>query len=300
MALPSIPEEWAEFRKRGEAEDLDLHEILFAYWFNPTWKKYRTDKELEFVDKHFKGLKPGWETYLPGARAAMEDIAKTFGYLPCRGFKEHSTECSETFQTICLEFENIHCPKRLLALDNQDKVYFKNKAEFYREMQLMGVPEVHINFLFQLRSGIIGIKQNQDVFLKFISWELSGKDYVLISGHTGIGKSTAAAKYLMDNAGLWLSSMDIVSRFHHQDKEVDRWKQVINTKCLVVDELGIEKDTAQGLILRILDERINRKTIFTTNLNLDQINEKYSTRFLDRIQSRGDCIFSDGQSIRQK
>jgi len=119
---------------------------------------------------------------------------------------------------------------------------------------------------------------------------------ILFSGETGTGKTFISKSFLKtyilnDNLGLFITSFNLneeLRKYHinfSENKSLDRY---IEPKILVIDDLGTENmfnNITKEYLLQILIERQekNKLTLFTTNLTLNDIKERYNERFLSRL-----------------
>ena len=84
-------------------------------------------------------------------------------------------------------------------------------------------------------------------------------------------------------------------KFNNQRKEQDKY---LNSRILMIDDLGTETPSQSMHIAHILDEREqnNLRTIITTNLTKEDIGARYGQRFLSRVK-RG-ILTKDGKYRR--
>lgn len=139
---------------------------------------------------------------------------------------------------------------------------------------------------FELRS------ENQSAFEAAIAFEAK-TDNMYISGTTGTGKShlaAIAARRLMRGRIITTTQMKVSrqARFNAPTSEDEIIQDLSKVPVLVIDDLGVGKDTefSLSLIYEILQGRYMRRPgglIITSNLTLDQIASKLGD---DRISSR--------------
>lgn len=134
---------------------------------------------------------------------------------------------------------------------------------------------------------------------------------LLIVGPTGVGKSFLAncvAKELIDSihSVIHLDAPTFFKNladyhFGKTDEDMETFS-LYNCDCLIVDDLGAE--LLNSLVVSSLWEciehrRLARKsTVFTTNLTLEEIQEKYNDRTFSRLISDYTYIRLDGDDIR--
>jgi len=117
---------------------------------------------------------------------------------------------------------------------------------------------------------------------------------LILSADKGTGKSTAAATWLYDMA---LEAPTYLKRYWWSGTRIARtngyakeFEKMMESRYMVIDDLGVEYLDKNGNFLQRLDELIDerysnfRKTIITTNLNTQAFKERYGERVADRIR----------------
>lgn len=146
----------------------------------------------------------------------------------------------------------------------------------------------------------------------------NGPTMLVLAGPKGVGKTVAAAYAMMKAEpepppGFRVWPSDKSPRFRHvseiaelglygKDEERKARGEIKNTKCLVVDDVGVEY--LNDAFLALWDSIVNHRygqlgfTIFTTNLTHEQFATRYGARVFDRIRGRGEWFDIDGESLR--
>lgn len=119
---------------------------------------------------------------------------------------------------------------------------------------------------------------------------------ILFSGETGTGKTFIAKSFLKtfvsnNNLGKFYSAYDINNAFlsiHTNFTNEKNLDALVQPDILVIDDLGSESifnNVTKEYLLILLNERQkeNKITLFTTNLTLNDIKNKYNERFLSRL-----------------
>lgn len=144
------------------------------------------------------------------------------------------------------------------------------------------------------------------------------KEYknILMLGKPGVGKTfltNCIAKDLLDkgNSVIYFTSFqmfDTLSKYtfsYDSDEELTGiCEDIFQCDLLIIDDLGTENTNSfvAASLFRVINERdLRRKsTIISTNLSLQEINERYSERSLSRVLGQYDAIRPDIQDIRLK
>ncbi|WP_198589125.1 ATP-binding protein [Mycobacteroides abscessus] len=142
---------------------------------------------------------------------------------------------------------------------------------------------------------------------------------LLLVGTYGTGKSHlsyAATKHLIDEGRscLFLSVPKLLTKIKdtynpnskHSEDELLEYIQFVD--LLVLDDLGAEytnkrNDTdnwAQTKIFEVVDSRAGKHTIYTTNLNSNDLEQKVNERNFSRILDNTEIIKMNGKDYRRK
>jgi len=148
-------------------------------------------------------------------------------------------------------------------------------------------------------------------------WGSSGKGLVL-TGNVGTGK-TMFAKLMISARYKFRTALELVTIWQegggkYNDKFwFDAYRifdgETWNAKLLVIDELGREPlGRCYGIQDEVLDyvicqrytdyQRTGAATIITSNLKMEQIEERYTARVCDRLREMCDVVHFQGQSLR--
>lgn len=137
---------------------------------------------------------------------------------------------------------------------------------------------------------------------------------LLLSGDTGLGKtflSHCIAKALLDtqHTVLYQSSIhlfeDIADAIMNKGQiphSQETYHYLYNCDLLIIDDLGTEYTNSfvSPELYNILNTRMREKksTLISTNLNLDELTERYTTRITTRIIAEYNVFFFYGNNIR--
>lgn len=146
--------------------------------------------------------------------------------------------------------------------------------------------------------------------------ETFNKDYrnLFFYGTVGTGKSFLSgcvAKELLEkgNSVIYFSATDLFERlskstFQYKNKETADvlLQDLYNCDLLIIDDLGTEFTTALSLaeFFSLINERHLRKksTIISTNLSLDDLQDRYKDRIFSRLFTNYNLIKLTGPDIR--
>lgn len=152
-----------------------------------------------------------------------------------------------------------------------------------------------------------------------VDFVAQGKDLYIYSGDVGTGKTTWAAKLLVEyfksmdcrrNPGAYVNVTDLCSRYKNRflseekDPELLDLIQLLREADLVIwDDIGaMEKYTASDktLLFGILDSRINngKSNIYTSNIHPSRLDSKVGIRLADRIARLSIRVGFEGYSHR--
>lgn len=163
----------------------------------------------------------------------------------------------------------------------------------------------------------LGVSPRQLMERTFLRCKRYARDFgpgapsLLFSGGPGLGKtflSACIARSVADNgfsvvydtAGKLFTDFEAV-KFGGDQRDLTR--KYLDCDLLIIDDLGTEMTTqfTQAVLYRVLNDRLleNRATIVSTNLNNDQIRQRYTPPIASRLLGAfHTCLFL-GQDIRQ-
>lgn len=141
------------------------------------------------------------------------------------------------------------------------------------------------------------------------------KNNIIISGKTGVGKtflSSCLANEFMknDRSVCFVSAFDMNESFLKYHTSFDQTKSswiepFIHADILFIDDLGIEpmlKNVTKNYLYLIISERerFHKPIVITTNLMLDELNNRYDERICSRLCNKrnSSLIFIDGDDLR--
>ncbi len=145
------------------------------------------------------------------------------------------------------------------------------------------------------------------------SLEEGGKDYIVMLGQSGLGKTfalSALAKELKkrEKSVLFIKSTALFDVFHAERLGEDvPVRPIFSADALIIDDLGTEPMTAnvtRESLFRLIEERgaAGRLTAISSNLSMDQLKERYTEKVSSRLfaGNRSLIIRLSGRDIRLK
>lgn len=233
------------------------------------------------------------------------DLLVKFGYP--EDYLDEFYDCCDCKDTGYIDDVKCHCFKKkeaLLLLEQsnlketlKDNNFSKLSYDYYKEDDLE-----------RFKKAVYDCKRFIDTF---------GNNYenILFQGNVGTGKSflSSCIAYELLNRDyqvIYFSAselFDILSdaMFSRKDiSEANSYKEIIyNADLLIIDDLGTEV-TNQATITQlfsVLNERHlhSKATIISTNLNINQIQDRYTDRIFSRLLERYSFKKIDGPDIRK-
>ena len=174
----------------------------------------------------------------------------------------------------------------------------KNNYEAY--IEVCGVPK-----LFRTA------KETNDNRSLFITGDCGvGKTYTAVSILRGFVKNLSCDNFVMPlkNTPIFVNVPELLIKiracFNSDSKtsEEEMLRKYLDTKLLVLDDLGAEKTTEWALqsLYVIINKRGSEgmQTIITSNLTLDEIKDNLSDRIASRIKGMGKIVVMKGKDRR--
>lgn len=187
----------------------------------------------------------------------------------------------------------------------QDKGIIDNKIcdclqeEYNKELLIFSETDYKfIPSLDDINTNVYSNKEEIDSLIKILKNLINNPKFntLLFSGETGTGKTYLSKSflktYILNNKlGLFIPAFNLnneLLKYHtnfSENKNLDRY---LEPDLLVIEDLGTEtkyNNVTNEYLLFILNERqeANKLTLFTTNLTLNDIKEKYNERFFSRL-----------------
>ncbi len=140
------------------------------------------------------------------------------------------------------------------------------------------------------------------------------KNYLTISGKTGVGKTHLAnivANRFLDNGktvsfynALSLNKIYLRAHLSPLSERASVLADVYDADLLVIDDLGVEQilnNVTLEYLYETLSERAKLATIITTNLNENMLRERYDDRIFSRLTAHN-AVFTSltGKDLRRK
>lgn len=125
---------------------------------------------------------------------------------------------------------------------------------------------------------------------------------LLLSGNCGRGKTLIATRIIP----LFFAERQLFYNIFNSYDLNRKQRDVFRSHILCIDDLGIENESVQygerrNVFVELIDlvEKKGKLLVVTTNLEQDEIEEKYGTRTVDRFFSCCTIVEFRGQSLRK-
>lgn len=141
-------------------------------------------------------------------------------------------------------------------------------------------------------------------------WKEGARNNIILQGEAGTGKSHLAfaiIKYLSEatkEIAIFINVTDLLMKIKSDfSQEEFLVNKIASAKFLVLDDLGMEKDSdwSFSILYNILNKRAN--TIVTTNLTAEEIQKRYGRPFMSRLMKGVDSehlmVFNDLKNKRK-
>lgn len=143
--------------------------------------------------------------------------------------------------------------------------------------------------------------------------DASVKNNLLLTGSTGTGKtflSSCIAKEFLDSGHfvLYLTATKVFqliddAKFRREGNEFSDAVEMLSVcDLLIIDDLGTEYGFGypQSQLFDILESRMlaGKRTVISTNMDLNELNQKYSPRLVSRILGNYEIFVFQGKDLR--
>lgn len=129
------------------------------------------------------------------------------------------------------------------------------------------------------------------------------------TGKTGLALAALRAHLATGEPGLYWTVPNLLQRIRStydrdaSDTERSLMQQLVDVPFLVLDDLGAEKPSSwhQEKLFQLVNERLNHKkrTIYTSNVSIDDVKSIVGQRTADRIDYRCLPVFLGGKNLRR-
>ncbi|WP_233275024.1 ATP-binding protein [Calidifontibacillus oryziterrae] len=213
------------------------------------------------------------------------------------------------------------CPDKALALEIEEDVERLKKQRYFRYFDQNSLMNNDIkDATFENYKPTTSLQEDVKEFCMLYAEKFTldaGQlpKNLLLHGDTGIGKTHLAIAILKvvlkkQYSGLFISLPILLTMIKntyskHDDSGltvVDILKKMKDIDLLVIDDLGAEAGSNHDIqkIFELLDSRLGKPTIFTTNLNYNEFSETFGKRNTSRILKNTIITKVDGEDYRKK
>lgn len=143
------------------------------------------------------------------------------------------------------------------------------------------------------------------------SFNLDDPQCLMMMGSCGVGKSHLAVsilKHLIGNGftGIFITVPELLTKIkatynkESNHTELELLEVIKTVDCLVLDDIGAEYGTSWALrkLFEVIDSRSGRHTIYTTNLNMKELKERFEERDISRMKGHAELLTMEGPDYR--
>lgn len=276
-------------------------------------KSMPSDKAVEQLFKKISDLKKEKKLLLENHFNDPDYLELKFFCEKCQdtGFVIDSSGTTKCFCFKQQYINNLFSQSNLKLLDKENFSYFNE--HYYPDV----VDPSKYGIKISPRENILKIKSRAVDFIDNI--DNTEEKNLFFSGPTGVGKTfmiNCIAKELLEKGitVLYQSSPSLFSTINQYNLNFQRgeilddtvYKSIYNVELLIIDDLGTESQTAARYaeLLNIINIRQENniirpyKTIISTNIGVEKLNEYYGERVVSRIIGGFDLFKFAGQDIR--
>lgn len=213
------------------------------------------------------------------------------------------------------------CPDKALAMEVEHNVELLKKDRFLRYFNRNSLMNEDIkSATFESYQPTTSLQEKVKSLCIAYARNFSLKNgqqpkNLLIFGETGIGKShlsISILKVVMEKeySGLFISLpllLTLIKNTYSKYDDsgltaVDILNKMKEIDLLVIDDMGAEAGSNHDIqkVFELLDSRLGKPTIFTTNLKHDQFTEVFGVRNTSRILKNSFILKLDGSDYRKK
>ena len=245
--------------------------------------------------------------------AQKVQLLESMGYPP--DYLDPVYECPDCRDTGYIGNEKCHCMKQLCIdmLYEQSHIRAQLKSDRFENFRLDYYDRDSVHPFYQCTS-CDAAHTALDACMRFTRHFSEEQGNILLSGDVGTGKTflthcIAGAVLDQGFSVLYFSAGELMDRlgniaFHRDEADPEEYAQILECDLLIIDDLGTELSnsfTVQRLFT-LLNERMNRNAsvVISTNLSMEEIEDKYSERTASRISSCYTILNMFGDDIRFK
>ena len=151
-------------------------------------------------------------------------------------------------------------------------------AAFYGERE-----KEYLLFIKSIRKNFVKGEQN---FVTLIGKAGTGKTYIAA---TAVKELLYAGKMVSVVNAVKLNKIFLEYHCAYLSEKSGVWAQLIEPDVLLIDDLGAESllnNVTEQYLYELLVERMDKKTIVTTNLSLESIATRYNQRIMSRLSDK--------------
>lgn len=264
---------------------------------------------------------------LAGSEQAADDLHRQLGILHTQkaqlleqmgypaDYLDPVYECPDCQDTGYIGNEKCHCMKQLCIdmLYEQSHIRAQLENDRFENFRLDYYDRSSAHPFYRCTS-YDAARSALDACTRFAQHFRDARGNILLSGDVGTGKTflthcIAGAVLDQGFSVLYFSAGELMDQlgniaFHREEADPEEYIQILECDLLIIDDLGTELSnsfTVQRLFT-LLNERLirNVSVVISTNLSMEEIEDRYSERTASRISSGYTILNMFGDDIRFK
>ena len=224
-------------------------------------------------------------------------------YLLCNGEYHYILGINEKLRVVNYTEKSIQCPIYTQKLKETEQR--RKKSNILRQKKEI---KTFANFDPEYNN-----QQKELELIKAFPYNEKYRKLILI-GKAGIGKThlSLALKYFLEQEELRADLINVqvlykifrdMNFFEVEENAIDRLQKLKENHLLIIDDLGLEKQTEKGVFnygfIELIDSFIG-KIVITSNFSIEEMRGFYNDKIISRLLENSLILYLTGKDYREK